>query len=843
MKAIRLKAEYLDNPLGIDIQNPRLQWNCETGIKQTAYEIICESGGEITWQSGKVETSSMEAVYPLPLKSRERINWKIRLWDENSVSGDWSEAFFEAGLLEPKDWKAKWITGNYKVNKKERYPVDCFRKKFTAEKGEARLYITSCGLYEAVLNGKRIGNFVMAPGHTDYRKRIHYQTYDVTNLLVFGENTLEIQLADGWYRGSCGAWGIRNQYGKETKVIAQLEVGGKPVLLTDGTWDWSGDGALTFGDNKDGEIYDARLVPSYKNKAKVTGHSVIPTASNNVAVTEHERFTPTVITTPSGKTVLDFGQNIAGYIEFSVNAKEGEKLFLRFGELIDENGEFTQNNIQCTSKYKTTPLQQIEYICKEGENRYKTRFAVFGFRYALLETEVNWKPEDFTAIAVYSDLERTGFFESSNELLNKFTENTLWSSKGNFLDVPTDCPTRERHGWTGDSQIFFDTASCLFDFRAFTRKHLNDVFDWQRKNGNLPQIAPEGGVDFYMYAMNGSPGWSDIGILTPYRFWKKYGDRRILEQYYGKIKKYAEFLLRRCGKFTPLSKPLGLHGNDRKYAVNFGQSYGEWAEPAEVFPNDWTDMVFPHPEVSTAYTSYCFKLFAEIAAEMGDIKTAEKYSDLSEKVKKSYQAMRKLPKFTLDTDRQAMLVRPLAFDLLDGEQKEFAQKRLIKALENYGFRLGTGFLSTPLILYVLTEIDTEAAFKLLENEEMPGWLFMSKSGATTVWESWEGDKAQGGIGSLNHYSKGAVCSWLFDSLCGIKTEGENRFTVTPHIGGNMNFARAEYQSVYGKIKSGWEKKESKTLYTVTVPPNCSAKISLPGGKTEEVLAGTYTFEE
>ncbi len=837
MKAIRLRTEYLHDPLGIDIQRPRLFWNCEGGVRQTAYQIRCQN-----WDSGKVKSSSMQAVYPHGLASRERVTWQVRLWDETETPGEWSEGSFEMGLLSPDDWKARWITGDYKVDRRQRYPVDCFRKRFTAPTGAARLYITACGLYEAVINGKRVGDFVLAPGHTDYRKRIAYQTYDVTDLLVPGENTLELLLADGWYRGSTGAWGLKNQYGSQTKVIAQLEVDGKPVLLTDDTWDWSNDGPIRFGDNQDGEVVNANDAPSYKNSAKVTKHTVVPTASNNVPVVERERFTPTVITTPSGKTVLDFGQNIAGYIEFTLNAKAGQRIFLRFGELLEETGEFTQKNIQCATKNRATPLQQVIYTCKDGENHYKTRFAVFGFQYALLETNCAWKPEDFTAIAVYSDLEQTGFFESSNRLLNRFVENTVWSSKGNFLDVPTDCPTRERHGWTGDSQIFFDTASYLFDFAAFTRKHLNDVFDWQRKDGNLPQIAPEGGVDFYMATMNGSPGWSDVGILTPYRYWKKYGDKGILEQYYAGIKKYAAFLRRRVGRVIPLSKPLGLFARDRKYAVNCGQSYGEWAEPADVYPNDWKDMVLPHPEVSTAYTAYCFRLFAEMAEEMGDMGAAKEYAALSEQVKQSYQAMRKLPEFTLDTDRQAMLVRPLAFDLLDTEQASYAKDRLRKALENYAWRLGTGFLSTPLILYVLAEIDPEAAFRLLENEEMPGWLFMPKSGATTVWESWEGTQAQGGIASLNHYSKGAVCAWLFDSLCGIRVAGENSFVIQPLTGGKLTHAKAAYQSIYGRVESGWQRCGGRTIYTVTIPPNCTAEVRI-NGKTETITTGTHTFEE
>lgn len=849
MNGIHLKTEYLINPMGIDVDRPRLMWNCEGGITQTAYQIIAVNGGSsILWDSGKVESCSMRAQWGgAPIPARTVVTWKLRLWDDNGEAGSWSEAHFEMGLPKARPWTAQWISGNYAVDKKVRYPVDCFRKRFSVtDVKKARLYITACGLYEARLNGKRVGDFVLAPGHTDYRERVQYQTYDVAELLHTGENTITVQLADGWYRGSCGAWGLKNQYGTQTKLLAQLEVtgasGSVTTVHTDGTWEWSNDGPIRFADNKDGEIVDASLTASYGGHAQVVDHPVIPTASNNVPVTEHETFRPTRITTPSGKTVLDFGQNIAGYVAFSLTAKAGQRIKLRFGEMLDHNGEFTQKNIQCVNKKITTPLQQVEYLCREGENHYHTSFAIFGFQYILVETDVTFQPEDFTAIAVYSNMERTGWFESSNELLNRFVDCTLWSAKNNHADVPTDCPTRERHGWTGDSQIFFNTASFLLDYAALARKHLRDVFDWQRGDGNLPQIAPAGGVDFYMDTMNGSPGWSDVGILTPYRFWKKYGDRELLTQYYPGMKKYAAFLLRRCGKRTLLSKPLGLHGELRRYAVNYGQSYGEWAEPADVWPNDWKDMVLPHPEVSTAYTAYCFRLFAEMAEELGDTSTAKEYAALSEKVKESYQALRKLPEFSLDTDRQAMLARPLYMGLLDTEQTEYARKRLITALENYGWRLGTGFLSTPLILYVLAEYDLDAAYRLLENEEIPGWLSMPKNGATTVWEDWEGKNAQSGIASLNHYSKGAVVEWLFDTMCGIHMDGENHFVIAPHPGGHFTHARAHYDSAYGRVESGWRKEGGTTLFTVAIPSNCTAEVYLPSQKAIRASAGIHQFE-
>ena len=850
MKADRLRTEYLCQPVGIDIARPRLSWNCEDGVKQTAYQIIAKVNGEIIWNSGKVDSSSMTHIpYGGPeLHSRERVYWSVKLWDENGNGGEISRSFFEMGLLDASEWKAKWITGNYKAKKKERYPVDNFRKQISvdAEVKSARLYITACGLYEAKLDGQKIGNFCLAPGHTDYRKRIQYQTYDVTEMLTAGRHALTVQLADGWYRGSCGAWGIRNQYGTETKLLAQLEItyadGKQETIATDESWDWSNDGPIRFADNKDGEVINANREPGYSGKAKVTDHNVIPAASNSVPVTEHEQFVPTVSKAPNGKWLLDFGQDIAGYVSFRIQANAGQKLTFRFGELLDADGNLTLKNIQCVSKEKASPLQQIIYTCRDGLNEYKTTFAVFGFQYAEVETDIELWPENVTAIAVYSDIEQTGFFESSNELLNRFVEATIWSTKGNSLDIPTDCPTRERHGWTGDAQIFFETANYLFDYAAFSKKYLNDVYDWQKKDGRLPQIAPYGGVDFYMWTMNGSVGWSDAGILIPYRFWKLYGDKQILIEYYDRMKRYARFMINRCGKLGLMAKPLGLKGETAKYAVNAGQSYGEWAEPKDVYPNDWKDMVAPHPEVSTAYTSYVLGCMAEIAEELGHSEDAELFRKYSEGSKKAYQAMAENADYSLDTDRQARLVRPLAFDLLNEQQKEYARKRLIQALENYGWRLGTGFLSTPLILDVLAQFNLDAAYRLLENEKMPGWLFMPKNGATTIWESWEGTQAQGGIASLNHYSKGAVCEWLFKTMCGIRVEGENHFVIAPKPGGNFNHAEANYQSVYGRVKSRWDKTETGCLLRLSIPANTTATVILSDGKQVELKPGEHILE-
>ncbi len=854
MKPIRLRTEYLLNPLGIDTPTPRLFWNACEGIRQTAYQIRCtDADGNLVWDSGKVAGASMHADYAgRALKSRDRITWSLCLWDENDTEGPWEEAFFELGLLDASDWTAQWIAGDYAPRKNLRYPVDCFRKEFVLGKTvkTARLYITACGLYEACLDGVKIGDGVMTPGYTDYRKRVQYQTYDVTEMLQEGGHCLTVELADGWYRGSVGAHGLRNAYGTQTKLLAQLEVrfadGSGQRIATDGTWEWNNDGPVRFADNKDGEVVEASRIPSYSAKVRVTSHAIVPSASDNVPVTSKETFKPQVITTPAGKTVLDFGQNIAGQFAFSLKAKEGQRIFLRFGEALDAAGEFTQKNIQCTDRNGTSPLQQIEYICKEGTNDYRLRFAMFGYRYVLVETDIPFKPEDFTAIAVYSDLEETIRFDSSNPLLNRFVDCTRWSLKNNHADIPTDCPTRERHGWTGDAQIFCRTAAYLTQYAPFARKYMNDLKDWQAADpkGRFPQIAPEGGTDPYMAPMNGSVGWADAGVFIPWQIWQITRDERILSENYEAMTTYAAFMKTRIGKKGLLAKQVRMDPKKRRYLVNDGQSYGEWLEPADVHPMSWTDTVFPHPEESTAYTIAVMDVMARIADVLGKSRDAEAYRATAANVRLAYQDLVKVKGYTLDTDRMAKLVRPLYFDLLDEKEARYAKKRLITACEHYNWRVGTGFLSTPMILYVLSEIDSEAAYRMLENEENPGWLFMPKAGATTVWEDWTGtatDSPDGAVASLNHYSKGAVLEWVFSEMCGVSVAGENRFAIAPVPGGHFTKASLTWDSPFGAVTCAWEKGEEGYRYQIRIPANATAEVSLPGMEKQILTAGEYRF--
>ena len=851
MKAIRLQTEYLTEPLGLGIATPRFSWNCAGGVKQTAYQIIAKRKDETVWDSGKVASSSMTHILygGQPLHSRERITWTVTLWDENDAAGETVESWFELGLLHPADWTAKWVRGDYKPNKKQRYPVDCFRKAFSCEQKivSARLYATARGVYDVSVNGKRIEDFILAPGMTDYRKRIQYQTYDVTALL-HKENTLELRLADGWFRGSVAAYGVTNVFGTQTSVLAQLELtladGTIQTVCTDDTWDWSNDGPIRFADLKDGEIFDASMQPSYHGKAREVAapKDVLITASDNVPVKEHERFSAKQL--PGN--VLDFGQNIAGCLEFTVHGKKGQTIRLICGEVLDKDGKVDLHGIQETRPAKgwnqmnlikklltgkvsgevnLTPHQEIVFTCSGGTDHYKTSFAVFGFRYVQIIGDIEIRPEVFTAIAVYSDMEQTGEFICSNELVNRLVQNTRWSMKGNFLDVPTDCPTRERLGWTGDAQIFFDTGAYLMNTAPFFRKWLRDMADDVYPNGLIPAVIPYSGVEMMYKATGSSVGWADALYLVPWRYYLRYGDKQALETAWPMIEKYADYLLSHLGL---TDKKAGKTTPDNAFTYEKGVHLGEWLEPEE-----FRDKVYgtraKHPEECTAYLYYSMTTISQIAKLLG--KPAAEYDRCAEGAKKAYLRFAEL-----DTDRQAKLVRPLALELLDGEKKEKAQRRLKKAVENYRYRVGTGFLSTPFLLSVLTESgEAETAYKMLENTEKPGWLGEVLDGATTIWENWEGDLSQ------NHYSPGAVCQWLFDTCAGIRVEGENHFIIAPVPGGTLTHAEASYLNPYGKVESRWKKNKDRFTYTITIPANCTAEIRLPDGQTEQVTAGVYEY--
>lgn len=842
MNAINLRTEHLVNPIGIDIRTPYLSWNCEGGKKQTAYEIEAMSEGEVIWNSGKIVSDKMNDYFGVAAGSKQHVIWKVRLWDETGAAGEWSqEAYFEMGILEKSQFVAKWINPELSCDPAVHKPASYLKTLFTVEKmGKARLYITCHGLYEAFINGKRVGDFVLAPGTYTYDKKLAYQTYDVTGLVKEGRNEVQVILGDGWYRSCSGVDGDRNLYGEDVALYFQLEVGGKVVCVSDEAWQATQSGPIRENDMQQGEVIDALMedLADY-HEVKVENFGVENFAcSDSVPIVECERFEGKIIQTPNGETVIDYGQNLAGYIEFTIYAHAGDKLVLTHGEALDENGNFTAENFQDRKRHKEGGTrQQVVYTCKEGENHYKSKFTIWGFRYAKVETEIDLSSASFTSIAVYSKMEQLGMFECSNADVNQLVKNSIWSQKSNFCDVPTDCPTRERAAWTGDMGVFAETGLFLEDCYPVIRKWLGECRLNQHEDGKVSNIAPKNNnPSFFSGLLAGSVGWGDACILVPYALYRRYGDKRILEENYEMMQKWYEFLTNRA-KQKPMNPAKLLKRNPyRRYTIESGIDYGEWCEPDVESTNA---MRTPQGKVATAYFARSGKLLAEIAAILGKEEDAADYNKTAEQAKKAFRYIA-TENGRIISDRQAEYVRAITFHLLTEEEKKQAAADLNELVVKNGYHLNTGFLSTPSLCPVLAQYGyLETAYKLLLQDTMPSWLYEVKKGATTIWENWDGINEKGEVkASLNHYSYGAITGWLFTGVCGIQMK-EERITIKPQPYPLFQYARASYQSPVGKIVSGWRYEGDRVFYEIEIPSNTEAEVILPDGRKETLAAGSY----
>lgn len=845
MKAVKLRTEHLKNPLGIDIANPRLSWNCREGKSQTAYEVeaVCES--EILWNSGKVQSDEMSVIMPKTAGSKRRVTWKVRLWNEKDEAGVWSdEAFYEMGILDTSLWKAKWINPELECNPDLHKPASYLKQTFQGKQTDCgRMYVTAHGLYEAYLNGKRVGEFVLAPGTYNYDKRIAYQTYDISDLLLDGTNTVEVILGDGWYRSVSGVDGDRNLYGTDIALFLQIEADGEVLCVSDESWQASQEGEIRENDMQQGEVIDAQkqtangrvLAEESYHAVKTEDYGVEALCCGDaVEIREKEHFAGKVIRTPDGKTVIDFGQNLAGYIEFSLEAHAGERFALTHGETLDENGNFTQENFQDRKRHKEGGTKQrIEYICKEGRNFYKSKFCIFGFRYALVEGDIDTAKLSVNAVAVYSDMRETASFSCGNEDVNRLFLNCLWSMKSNFCDVPTDCPTRERAAWTGDMSVFIDTGLYLMDSYSIVRKWLAECRLTQYEDGKLANISPKNSQPgFFSGLLAGSVGWGDASIIVPYAMYQRTGDLAILEENYEMMQRWYAFLIDRAKK-KPMNPLKRFKKNPyRAYTIETGIDYGEWCEPDVESTNA---MRTPQEKVATAYFARSGQMLSEIAELLGKKEDAAFYKTYAENAKEAFRFIA-LDDGRIQTDRQAEVIRAITFDLLSDSEKKDAADLLNELVVKNDYHLNTGFLSTPKLCEVLTEYDyTDTAYRLLLQDTAPGWLYAVKNGATTIWEEWT-PKA-----SLNHYSKGAIAGWMISGICGIRlTKG--KLVLAPKPDKSLCHAHAVYDSPYGMIESEWEYKGDKVNYRFVVPANMTAECILEDGRKLELEAGEHRVE-
>jgi alpha-L-rhamnosidase len=887
MKPETLRTEYLENPLGIDVRRPSLSWwiaSDERAVVQGAYQVQAASSpadleaGNPLWDSGQVASDRSTAVrYEGPEgQSGQRIHWRVRVWDQAGRLSDWSEpAWWEMGLLAEKEWAADWIEVGWDEDPSAFKPCPFFRCSFRVDGAvrSARLYITAHGLYEAWLNGQRVGDQVFTPGFTPYDKRLQYQVYDVTAALRSNENVLGAVLGDGWYRGKVNVQNSRNVYGDRLGLLALLIIdtddGRRVTVATDSSWKVA-TGPIEKSDMKEGEIYDARLeMPGWSspglNDAAWQSVRVVPhpkhhlVASMGVPVRRKEVLAAkAILHTPKGETVVDFGQNLAGVVRMRVRGPRGTTVRLRHGEALDLDSNFTVGHLFALPKTGKVPtFQEDSYTLKgEGEEEYEPRFTVHGFRYVAVEGYPgDPTPADFDSVAIYSDMPPTGTFSCSDPLLTQLHHNAEWSMKSNFLDIPTDCPTRERAGWAGDAQIFAPSASFLRDTRAFFRKWLQDLVLEQFPDGKVGNFVPNplrlarGIRAMFLRLLDGSAGWGDAAVLLPWALYRACGDLEVLERQYDSMKAWVDYEVRRAAHVNWPTKLRPRYWLSRTYRArqrliwDTGYHWGEWLEPGEGSPfQTFSGMVkrwlFGSPVVATAYLANSARILAQTAALLGKAEDARRYEALAARVRAAYAEEFLGPDGRMEPDRQASYVRVLAFDLAPEALRPAIVEHLVRLVRAAGDHVGTGFLSTPFLCHVLADNGRlDVAYDLLMQTTIPSWLYAVRKGATTIWESWDGITEDGKPQlSLNHYSPGAVIDFLHRRVAGLDAAepGYKCIAIHPGPGGGLTAASAVYESAHGRIASEWVREDGQMRLTVTIPANTWAIVTLPGAAGQPV---------
>jgi alpha-L-rhamnosidase len=831
-----LTCEYQNNPLGLDVATPRFSWklsNTQRDVLQASYELKVATDPQAQkaiWQSSKT-ASGRSILIPyggIDLKGKQRYYWQVRVTDNKGNTSPWSEIkFFETGMLQPTDWTAQWIEpviAGDEVGK----PAPMLRKNFNLKKivKSARLYITAHGLYEAHINGQRVGNQYLTPGWTSYNKRLQYQVYDVTALLRNGTNATGVMLSDGWYRGNLAWNDNKNIYGKNLGLLYQLEVtygdGSKETITSDAQWK-SSTGPIRRAGIYYGEAYDAReekagwAQAEYKDTDWGTVKVVEGGKENLIAaygppVLKHETFKPVkIFKTPKGETVVDFGQNLVGWITLKVKGKAGDKVTIRHAEVLDKAKNFYTDNLRAAQA-------ELVYTLKgTGEETYEPRFSFFGFRYIKVEGYPGTlTPENLKATAVYSDMKPTGTFTSSNALVNQLQHNIQWGQKGNFVDVPTDCPQRdERLGWTGDAQVFSRTAAYNMSVASFFTKWLKDVAADQRQDGAITHVVPN------VLGNNeaSATGWADVGVIIPWNVYMAYGDKKILENQYQSMAAWV-------GYMEKTSK------ND---LWNTGFHFGDWLFYRPFDDNDGRSAVTDKYLIAQCFWANSTQIMINTANVLGKMEDAQRYTQLLKRIKDAFVKEYMTPSGRLVSGTQTAYVLALNFDMLPEALRGQAAEKLARNVKDYGNHLTTGFLGTPYLCHVLTRFGyTDVAYDLLMQESYPSWLYPVKMGATTIWERWDGMKPDStfqtpGMNSFNHYAYGAIGDWMYRTVAGIKetAPGYEKMSLAPQPGGKLTQATAELQTPYGLVQSSWKIENGTLAYDITVPPNTTAEVLLP----------------
>jgi alpha-L-rhamnosidase len=800
----------------------------------------------LLWDSGKVVSDqSIHVEYAGPqLLSSQRYFWRIRVWDNEDKASAWSDAhFWEMGLLSENDWQTAWIQPNLQEDTQKSNPAPMLRKNFELKDiaKRARLYVTSLGLYEAEINGQRVGDRLFTPGWTSYDNRLQYQTYDVTAMLKKGPNAVGVMLGDGWYRGRMGWRESRNIYGDKLALLLQLRIeyvdGSKELIGTDGSWKAS-TGPILYSDIYNGEHYDARLEKdgwstaqfddgSWSDVSVMTHKKSILIAPEGPPVRRTENIKPVkILQTPAGETVFDMGQNMVGWLRLQVQGPAGTTVTLRHAEVLDKDGNLYIENLRVAE-------QTVKYTLKgSGVEVYEPHFTFQGFRYVAI-AGFPGKPtlDALTGIVIHSDMKPTGTFSCSDPMLKQLQENIQWGQRGNFLDVPTDCPQRdERMGWTGDAQVFCPTACFNMDAASFFTKWMKDVAADQQKSGAVPHVVPNVLSHGQESGASASAGWADVAVIIPWDIYEIYGDKRILEQQYPSMKAWVEYQRQKAGD---------------SYLWTQDFTFGDWLAfntTRSDYPGATTDKEL----VGAAFFGYSTSILQRTAEVLGKTEDAREYAELFAKIKKAFAEEFITSSGRLASNTQTAYTLALAFDLVPESLKESAASRLAEDVREFK-HITTGFLGTPLISHVLSAYGFyDEVFMLLNRKEYPSWLYPITMGATTIWERWDGIKPDSsfqdeGMNSFNHYAYGAIGDWMYRQIAGINPDiespGYKHSIITPHRGGGLTQASATFNSVHGMIESGWEITNGTMKVNLTIPANTTATVVLPEATLQETKEG------
>jgi alpha-L-rhamnosidase len=848
---LRVERRREGDTLGVWERRPRLSWRVETATRnwtQRAYEleVVDAATGDSIRRSGTVasDESQLVAWGGPELMSRQRCRWRVHVLGTDSADA-WSEwSAFEIGLVDPDDWTAVFIVPDAIPPVDPSQPVAYLRHEWELAGPivQARLHVTALGAYEVELNGQRVGDHVLAPGWTSFANRVRVETFDVTELVQAGPNAIGVTLADGWYGERYGfAEEGHRAYGDELAFLAQLEIvdeGGRVHrVVTDDTWR-SARGPVAHSGIYAGETYDARL-----ERTGWSEHGFDDTAWDGAHIYEGVRgalvgrvgppvrrmqeVAPVAITTsPAGRTIVDFGQNLVGWLRIGVRGDAGTTVTLRHAEVL-EDGEL------CTRLLRRAFATDRYTLRGDGHGEtWEPRFTFHGFRYA----EVSGWPgelraDDLRAVVVHSDIERTGWFECSDARINQLHENIVWGMRGNFVDLPTDCPQRaERLGWTGDINVFAPTAAFLHDVDGFLVSWLAELAADQSPNGDVPFVIP----DPLRFGTSAAV-WSDAAVVVPWVLYERYGDVGVLDAQYASMRAWVERVIKGAG---------------RSRLWDRGFQFGDWVDPAAP-PDRPADARTDATLVAQAAFCYSLDLLARTAARLGNEKDTQRYERIGAQARRAFAKEFVTPNGRLASDAQTAYALAIRYRLVPDKALEHAGNRLAFLVFKEGFRIGTGFVGTPLLCDALCDTGhADAAYMLLEQTECPSWLYPVLAGATTIWERWDALRPDGTINpgemnSFNHYALGAVGDWLHRTVAGIAPGAPGYRAIDVHIapGGSLQSATARHLTPYGIASVAWRIDDDVLRVDVIVPPNTTATVHLPSQEPQSIGSGSHSWTE